>query len=277
MNSTDRTTEHALAPSDPAPAAWQEFRDRRDRSLAAPHGILAQVGLHWVDSGQAPRRVDGVPGSWELAGDQLTVTWQGEALELLAAAPEVEVTSQGDRHRASVRTSGDVRLARFGADVQIDVIRRGGRTGLRLLDPAAPRREAFAQVPTSPYDPALVLTGTWTARPAEVTVGSALPWLEQRLPSPGVASLEVAGESVELVLTGEADILFTDETSGSTSADWRVVRAELDGERITVDLNRAVNFPAAFSAWATCPRPPEGNHLAAPIRAGEQRVIRTER
>lgn len=265
----------ATAPS--ALSAWQEFRDRRDRSLAAPHGILAQVGLHWLDPQQGARRVDGVPGSWQLADQQLTVTWQGEELELLAGAPEVEVSAQDGRRRALVRTPGDVRLARFGDDVQIDVIRRGGRTGLRLLDPAAPRRTAFTEVPTYPYDPALVVTGTWTSRPAEVTVGSALPWLEQQLPSPGVASLEIAGERVELVLTGRADILFTDETSGTTSADWRVVTAELDGDALTVDLNRAVNFPAAFSTWATCPRPPAGNHLAAPIRAGERRVERTER
>ena len=272
MSTTDQITGHGTAPS-----SWSDFRSRRHRSLADPPGILAQVGLHWVDPEQAARSFDGVPGSWEFAGDQLTVTWQGEELELLASSPEVEETREGELHRATVTTPGDVRVARYGADVQIDVIRRGGRTGLRLLDPAAPRRTTFSEVPTYPFDPGLVVAGTWTARPTEVTVGSALPWLEQRLPSPGVASLEIGGERVELVLTGDANVLFTDETSGTTSADWRVVTAELDGDTITVDFNRAVNFPAAFSAWATCPRPPAANHLAAAIRAGEKRVTRTER
>src|SRR5699024_5693354 len=119
--------------------------------------------------------------------------------------------------------------------------------------------------------------GIWTARPAMVTVGAALPWLEHELPSPGVATVEIGDRGLDLVLTGESSILFTDGTSGSTSADWRVVNAELDGEAIRLDLNYAVNPPAAFSAWATCPRPPHGNHIPVPVRAGEQRVEQTER
>jgi uncharacterized protein (DUF1684 family) len=207
----------------------------------------------------------------------LDVRWEGEELELLADAPEALVEHHGTATRVTVGAAGDVRLARFGQDVQIDVIRRGDRIGLRLLDPSAPRRTAFDGVPTHPYDPAAVLTGTWRHEPATLTVGSALPWLEQHLPSPGVATLEVAGRSVELVLTGRSSLLFTDETSGTDSADWRVVEARIDGDRVEVDLNRAVNFPAAFSAWATCPRPPAGNHLPVEVRAGERRVEPTER
>ncbi|HIY23824.1 MAG TPA: DUF1684 domain-containing protein [Candidatus Brachybacterium merdigallinarum] len=237
----------------------ETFRARRDRELSAPHGILAQVGLHWVDPDAGGQSFDGVPGRWGLTGAALSVSGAGEELEILEGEP------------------GDVHRARFGRDVHIEVIRRGGRTGLRLLDPSAPRRTGFSGVPTYPEDPAFVVTGTWRERPTEVTVGAAVPWLEHHLPSPGIATLEIAGVLVELVLTGESSILFTDETSGSTSADWRVVEAELDGGSIRVDFHRAVNFPAAFSAWATCPRPPSGNHIPVPIRAGERRVERTER
>ena len=259
------------------PAAWQEFRDRRDHDLAAPHGILAQVGLHWVDPEAGEQRFDGLPGLWRITGDRLEVIWEAEALTLLVGADEVELSEEGGRRRAVVLTEGDVRLASFAEDVQIDVIRRGGRTGLRVLDPSAPRRTGFTGVPTHPYDPALVLTGTFRAEPAEVTVGSVLPWLSQHLPSPGVVTVELDGDAIDLVLTGTSSALFTDETSGTESADWRVVDVDLDGDSARVDLNRAVNFPAAFSAWATCPRPPEGNHLPVPVRAGERRVERTER
>ena len=44
-----------------------------------------------------------------------------------------------------------------------------------------------------------------------------------------------------------------------------------------MDLNRSLNFPSAFSVWATCPRPPEGNHLPLAVRAGERRVEPTAR
>src|SRR5690625_5905067 len=144
-------------------------------------------------------------------------------------------------------------------------------------DLSAPRLTGFTGVPTYPYDPELVVTGIWTARPAMVTVGAALPWLEHELPSPGDATVEVGDRRLDLVLTVESSILFTDGTSARTSVAWRVVNAELDGEAIRLDLNYAVNPPAAFSAWATCPRPPHGNHIPVPVRAGEQRVEQTER
>lgn len=253
------------------------FRTRRDRGLAEPHGILSQVGLHWVDPADGAHVIEGVPGTWRRESDVLEVEWEGDALELLADAPEALVEHHEGTTRVTVGAAGDVRLARFGEDVQIDVIRRGDRIGLRLLDPSAPRRTGFEGVPTFPYDPELVLTGTFTSRPADVTVGSFLPWLSSELPSPGVAHLEVAGREVELVVTGRSTLILTDETSGIDSADWRQVEARIDGDRIEVDLNRALNFPSAFSVWATCPRPPEGNHLPLAVRAGERRVEPTER
>src|SRR5690625_6708424 len=63
-------------------------------------------------------------------------------------------------------------------------------------DLSAPRLTGFTGVPTYPYDPELVVTGIWTARPAMVTVGAALPWLEHELPSPGVATVEIGDREI---------------------------------------------------------------------------------
>ncbi len=259
------------------PEDFLAFRDRRDRGLAEPHGILSQVGLHWIDPADGAHEIEGVPGTWRREGDVLEAEWEGEALELLADAPEALVEHHGEHTRVTVGAAADVRLARFGEDVQIDVIRRGDRIGLRLLDPSAPRRTAFEGVPTFDHDPDAVLTGTFVPHPAEVTVGSVLPWLTSEIPSPGVARLTTDGREIELVVTGRSTLVFTDETSGAESADWRQVEARIDGDRIEVDLNRALNFPSAFSTSATCPRPPEGNHLPVPVRAGERRVEPTDR
>ncbi|GAA1490163.1 DUF1684 domain-containing protein [Brachybacterium sacelli] len=239
--------------------AWQEFRHRREEALAARHGVLAQVALHWIEPAKVERSVEGLPGQYRLEGGRLGVSGGTEELEVLDGSRE------------------DLRLARFGDDVQVEVIHRGGRTGLRLMNPAAPRRTGFTGVPTYPYDPAAVLEGTWRREPTTVTVGSALAWLEQELPSPGIATLETPSGPVEMTLTGDSSLLFTDGTSETDSADWRQVTAELDGSRIRVDLNRALNFPSAFSLWGTCPRPPAGNHLPFAVRAGERRVEPTER
>lgn len=260
-----------------APEDLLAFRTRRESELAAPHGVLSQVGLHWVDPADGAHAIDGLPGTWRREGEVLEVGWEGEALELLADAPEALVERHGGNTLVRVGAAGDVRLARFGQDVQIDVIRRGDRIGLRVLDPSAPRRTGFEGVPVFDHDPDLVLTGRFTPQPQEVTVGSFLPWLSSRLPSPGLAVFEIAGREVELVVTGASTLIFTDETSGTESADWRQVPARIDGDRVEVDLNRSLNFPSAFSVWATCPRPPAGNHLPLAVRAGERRVEPTER
>lgn len=270
------TADAADAQAD-APAAWADFRRRRDESLAARHGILAQVALHWIDPSAGPQRLGEVPGSWELVEGRPVARFRGMELTLLADSAEVDVRAADGITLATVTAPGDVRMASFGEDVRIDVIRRGGRIGLRLLDPAAPRLTAFDGAATFPYDPSLVCTGAFRPEPTTVRVGSALPWLEQELPSPGVATLEIAGTAVDLVLTGESSILFTDETSGSETAPWRQVSAQLDGDRVHVDLNFSLNLPSAFSVWGTCPRPPAGNHLPLAVRAGEAGVEPTER
>lgn len=264
------TSSPAAPQASQAPSAWQGFRARRESGLADPHGILAQVALHWVDPQAGAQTFEGLPGTWRLVEDRLEVTWEGEALTLLP--DEVELSAEGSSRRAVLLTDGDVRLAGVGELVQIDVIRRGGRTGLRVLDPSTPRRTGFTGVPTFPYDPAFVLTGRWQEEPGAVTVGSALPWLAQHLQVSGTVTLDLAGTEVELLVTSGTSLLFTDQTSGTGSADWRVVRVEIDGDAARIDFNRAVNFPAVFSAWATCPRPPAGNHLPIEVRAGERRV-----
>jgi uncharacterized protein (DUF1684 family) len=38
-----------------------------------------------------------------------------------------------------------------------------------------------------------------------------------------------------------------------------------------LDFNKAQNPPCAFTPFATCPLPPEGNDLAVEIKAGEKR------
>ncbi|MGY5764167.1 DUF1684 domain-containing protein [Brachybacterium sp. DNPG3] len=281
-------TDSGISPDTDPQHAWEEFRARRDESLRQPHGILSQVALHWVEPDAGEQSFEGVPGRWSRTGTTLTVSWSGEELELLEPGAEDEPDDAGQhragRHRARREIAGDVRLARFGDDVQIDVIPRGDRIGLRVLDPSAPRRLAFDGVPVFPFDAEQVLVGRFVAAEAgadgqrpEVVVGSALPWLEQRLPVAGTATFDIAGEETELLVTGESSILFHDDTSGTETPGWRVVGAQIDGEAIRVDLNRAVDFPCAFSLWATCPKPPAGNRLPFAVRSGERSVGATER
>src|SRR5204862_412456 len=45
---------------------------------------------------------------------------------------------------------------------------------------------------------------------------------------------------------------------------------------LVIDLNRTVNLPCAFIAYATCPLPPAGNTLTVPVEAGEKSPLRPD-
>ncbi len=67
-------------------------------------------------------------------------------------------------------------------------------------------------------------------------------------------------------------IIFKDSTCGAaTYPPGRfLISDEIVGRAVTLDFNRAHNPPCAFTDFATCPLPPEGNHLDFPIEAGER-------
>ena len=58
-----------------APEDLLAFRTRRESELAAPHGVLSQVGLHWVDPADGAHAIDGLPGTWRREGEVLEVGW----------------------------------------------------------------------------------------------------------------------------------------------------------------------------------------------------------
>src|SRR5699024_11762648 len=111
------------------------FRIRREQGLSAPHGVLAQVALHWIEPGADPQTVPGVPGQWQLTADRLTVTWEGEQLRLLTGSPEVEAGDQDGTQRATVLSAAEVRLARLGDAAEPEALRRGRRTAPRIRAP----------------------------------------------------------------------------------------------------------------------------------------------
>ena len=43
---------------------------------------------------------------------------------------------------------------------------------------------------------------------------------------------------------------------------------------MTLDLNRAVNLPCAYTDFATCPLPPAENRLPVAVEAGERTPLR---
>ncbi|MBA4377704.1 MAG: hypothetical protein C0395_03475 [Gemmatimonas sp.] len=278
-------------PADPAHLAeveaWHAARIERLRDEA---GWLTLVGLHPLRDGA------NTVGSAEDAGARLPATAPAHLGVVTADAAGFAFTVDpildpgarvyrlvdGDTVAvASVAMTPDVpgppTVLRSGS-LLFQVIVRGGRGFLRVKDRESEVRRGFTGIDRYPVG------GRWrvTARlephdpPQGVMVPDVLGNLEES-PSPGTLVFELEGRACRLTPMGgpgeELFIVFADATSGDeTYGGGRFLSADPprpDGT-VVLDFNLATNPPCAFTPYATCPLPPQGNRLAVAVRAGEK-------
>ncbi|EWM64324.1 MULTISPECIES: DUF1684 domain-containing protein [unclassified Micromonospora] len=252
------------APSAPPDAArptrafaddWQEWHRRHEEARADRHGFLAVAGLHWLTA--EPQRFPGVPGEWRTGTDGPVVT----------LADDEEIVVDGRRIRK--RHQFGVIAERAGITVEIDggvleVARRGGRDILRPRRPDHPLRTRYGGTATFPPAERWVLQGRFVPfeRPRPTTVGAAVEGLQHIYDAPG--RIEFCVDGLPLSLTA-----FNGVTPGSLSVSLAVGTPDEQG-RVTLDFNRAVNLPCAYTDFATCPLPPTENRLPVAVEAGEK-------
>lgn len=250
---------------------WQRWHDEREATLREPHGWLALTALEWLD--ETPRTLPDLPGTWSAPGD-------GTVKITASAGDGVEVDGAPlDGAARVVPVDGAPGVLVTVGDKVVELARRTSAYALRVRDPEAATRQAFTGVPVFPVDDRWVLTGRFEAydEPERITVGAVVDGLQHFPTALGTVTFEIDGTQHRLVaLAGKPDGLslhFRDATSGdSTYGGGRILRTadpDADGT-VTVDLNRTVNLPCAFTAFATCPLPPEGNVLDVAVEAGER-------
>ncbi|HEU5099939.1 MAG TPA: DUF1684 domain-containing protein [Roseiflexaceae bacterium] len=260
-------------------AEIEGWRRRMEESLRAERGWLALAGLFWLEEG---------PNRFGAAADNPIVLPGGSAPEhagsftlhhgMVTLQPEADgITMNGQPATpAQLRSDaeGNAELIAIG-DLTMRLLRRGERYAIRLWDRRNPAREAFAGRHWYPIDEAYRLPARFIAHdpPRTLPVPNVLGETEQR-PSPGYALFSLGGRehSLDAVIDGdELFFIFRDKTAGDTTYPaGRFLKAAypVDGQ-ITLDFNRAYSPPCAFTAYATCPLPPPGNHLPLRIEAGE--------
>jgi uncharacterized protein len=261
-----------------ATRAWHEGRLER---LKAEAGWLSLVGLDWLEEGENP--AGSAQGSRVMlpagAPARLGAFGRSGAEVRFTPAPKVEVTLEGKPFvGGQVNTDADGRadVLRSGS-LQLQVIDRGGRLGVRVRDSMARARTHFRGI-----ERFKVTTG-WrkqaTFEPAEQGQTIAIPNVLGDIsehPLAGTAVFTHAGKTYRLQATAEGEQLFFvfgDQTNRTdTYGAGRFLYTDLpqDG-RVILDFNRAYNPPCAFSAYATCPLPTRQNKLPLRIEAGEKR------
>jgi uncharacterized protein (DUF1684 family) len=218
-----------------------------------------------------------VPGTWRATGDG-----------------GVELTAAGDAALDGSPVEGTVRLepvdGKPGVLVEIgerkvEVIRRTDSYALRVRDPQAITRTAFTGAPAFGVDERWVVRGRFEpyAEPRRLTVGAVVDELQHFPTAVGVVRFTLDGAEHSLVAfpgkAGGLTLHFRDATSGrSTYGGGRNVQIPdpaADGS-VTIDFNRTLNLPCAFTAYATCPLPPAENWLAVPVEAGERTPTRPD-
>ncbi|MEO6532797.1 MAG: DUF1684 domain-containing protein [Pseudolysinimonas sp.] len=270
---TETATE--TAPQTPA-EQFAHFHERRELAVVQPQGSLALTNTQAVDSEQT---IWGVPGRWAPlpAGES--------GLKVIAAAADgIRVDGQLVDGEAVVRGRDDPNPAAivFSDTVSGFVIKLdGGEYALRVFDARSEAIEDFGGIDAFAYNADWVVTAAWSENPAGTTMGFEHLKDEGKTREevvPGRITFTRGGVDYDLAAfkSGRAlQLVFADATSGvSTYSVGRFlfVAPNADGT-ITLDFNRAVLPPCAFSYAFNCPMPPKQNRFAVPIEAGEKNVL----
>ncbi len=260
----------------------EAFHRHREDQLTSDGGWLSVAGLFWLKPGAnrfgADRSNDVVlpPSAPAHAG----TFWLEAGAVRVEAAPGVPLTLAG-----RPVTKQALRSDTGGADpdvlslgpLTLQIIERGGRLAIRLKDKERAERKHFKGLVWYPVNPAYRIVARFVPRdrPTTITVPSIIGTAEA-MPSPGSAVFELGGRSVRLDPVVEAGdnrlfFIFRDATAGKTTyGAGRFLYADppKDG-RVILDFNKAVSPPCAVTPYATCPLPPQQNHLPIAIEAGE--------
>ncbi len=252
---------------------WADWHRLHEENLASPNGWLTITGLHWL--GPERHRIDRAPGLWSAGPDGVTVVLSGDDPgDLVVDGRPVH----GEYAFAPIPERGGINAV--WGDAVIEVARRGGEYIVRPRHPDHPLRAAFHGVPAYAPDPAWVLDGQYTpfAAPEPVTVGAVVDRIKHVYDAVGRIEFEAGGQPLALTAfpgraADQLSVLFTDATSGRTTYPaCRSLTVGVAGgqQAVTLDFNRAVNLPCAYTDFATCPLPPAGNRLPVAVEAGEQ-------
>jgi uncharacterized protein (DUF1684 family) len=258
---------------------WQTYHERRELSVVQPKGSLALVNTQWIDSEQT---IWGVPGTWAPLP-------KGESGLVVTATAADGITVDGALVDGSVVVRGKDDPApseiAFSDTVSGFVIAsEEGNYALRVWDSNSEGIQEFGSIDAFGYDPEWVITAKWTEIPGGKAVGF------EHLKDNGATRDEVVPGDITFTKDGvDYDLLaykagralqlvFADATSGDSTYSvgrFLFLAPNPDGT-ITLDFNRAILPPCAFSYNFNCPMPPKQNRFGVAIEAGEKNVLKKD-
>jgi uncharacterized protein len=257
-----------------------DWRSLRNETIRKENSWLALAGLYWLKLGknqfgsdpkcevQLPARVPPFIGYFEYNGRSVSLrTNSGQKVVVDEKSTDFAILESDMAENPSlIKLDG----------VQMIVIQRGNKMGVRMWDNQSEKRASFPARTWYTIDEAFRIPVAYT--PYQTPKMAYFPDLtgeKTELPVDGYAAFEFAGKTHQLDINKEDDgtyfLRFWDPTSREESyPTGRYLIPDIlpDGSMV-LDFNKAYNPPCAFTDFATCVFAPEQNHLEFNIPAGE--------
>jgi uncharacterized protein (DUF1684 family) len=256
-------------------------RAERDKHMIVnPLNWLALCGLFWLEEGEnsfgsgpsnrivLPESLPARAGVFTLMEKNVYLTQYFEGL-----------TINGKRHEVRALLSdrdGNPDTIAVGS-ISLRILQRGDRFLVRAWDRDSQAVKDFKGLKYYPVKPEYCVTASYTAydppmqRKTFDVIGS-----ERVSEFPGWVKFTLDGNPYRLEAEDSDDELllnFTDLTKlDDTYPGGRYITVpKPTSSEITLDFNLAINWPCAYTSFATCPLPPSENRLGVRIEAGELR------
>ncbi|SEQ37371.1 hypothetical protein SAMN05428969_2803 [Devosia sp. YR412] len=245
---------------------------KRLADLKGPNGWLNIIGRFWLETG--------------------TVTFG-------SAADNDLVLSSGPAHAGSITQDDNgtvtftpvngvpqvLALAKYNPprftveNLLCEVTTLNGENALRIRDTASAAPAALTGIDAFPADPKWRIEAEWVSleTPKGMTVDTSKS-IPTDVEATHKAVFAIDGQRYELFAThGTAtspQFVIRDLTSRDSTypASRFVFGEDVTDTTITLDFNKAINPPCAFTEHAVCPLPPAENVLPIRIEAGEKRL-----
>lgn len=255
--------------------------ERQQRMINNPLSWFALAGLYPLQDGEntfantggasicIPQLESGLRGSLFL--DSGKVYLRG------TSSPRITLNgSQPEDTPLRADIDGDPHLIEAGS-IAMRIISRGSKFFVRVWDRQSPEVINFKGLNFYAVDAAYRIEARFTPFVTPLILKRTnMIGTEYDQPFIGSAAFTIAGKQYSLIAEEDEDELlfsFIDETRRDTTyGGGRYLLADRPKNNLLIlDFNLAVNWPCAYTPFATCPIPPTQNRLAVRIEAGEKK------
>ena len=254
-------------------AELDAWKLKRLAALKAPNGWLNIIGRTWLEAGTVTVGSDPGSGIVLSAGPALIGT--------LTQAENGEVdfvpADGSPAHHLVPNKQHPPHFVLHGLYVEVTTL--NGVNALRVRDTNSTAPDELEELRYFPTDPSWRIEARWVPyeAPRGVTVNTTKD-IETDVEVTHKAVFEKDGRTWELIATHgtpeSPQFVIRDLTSRDDTypASRFLFGENVTDTTITLDFNKAINPPCAFTDYAVCPLPPSENVLPIRIEAGDKRL-----